>query len=928
MRQSSRKTAKKGYSETQEEGQRKPNKHNGDDSDEDIFGAEYKRGSKALDDYNTESSGTDVEAPSQKNATSRKRKSSMLSDPEDENMAANKKTKGKRSTSSTKTSAKKARKSTRTEAAPENPELQKILNDIPIIRPPTPPTQGTSAKFEYTRNAARSQTAPNAGSKEIPEGADDCLAGLTFVFTGLLDALGREEGQDLVKRYGGKVTTGPSSRTDYVVLGTDAGPKKLETIRKFGLKTINEDGLFALIKTLPVHGGSGQAALKAQEKRLAEERKVQEAAREQEKDLAVEMEKKMATLPETDTKQTSRSLSRPDDQLWTVKYAPAQLNQICGNKTQVEKLQTWLRNWQKNAKVGFKKGGSDGSGLYRAVMIHGNPGIGKTTAAHLVARLEGYDVVESNASDTRSKKLIETGLKGVLDTTSLLGYFSANGQEAKSTKRRLVLIMDEVDGMSAGDRGGVGAMASICKKTSIPIILICNDRKQPKMKPFDHVTFDLPFRKPTTDQVRSRIMTILFREGINKIVPANVVNALIEGSGADIRRIINMISAAKLDQQAMDYNQVKKMTNAWEKNVILKPWDITQKILGGGLFTSNSKSTLNEKAELYFNDHEFSFLMLQENYLHTNPILAGSAEGRKKGLKILDLVDKAAESISDGDLIDAMIHGPQQHWSLMPVHAIFSFVRPASYVAGSTAGNRIQFTSWLGNNSKQGTKLCFHRLRYTNTNAGKLVRYVKDIQGHMRLRASGDRHEIRQQYLPLLWLRLVKTLELHGNDPQCIENVMDLMDSYFITRDDWDAIVELGVGPQDADKVKLSSQIKSNFTRKYNATSHPLPFLKAGTGAPQTKAAKVKPDLEEAIDESDEEVLIDPAAEETQDEELDLKKDKYVQAPKKRKAVPKKTGKATSAAEAEETNENESAPAKRSRARGKGAGKSSKSKAK
>ena len=400
---------------------------------------------------------------------------------------------------------------------------------------------------------------------------------------------------------------------------------------------------------------------------------------------------------------TASSGHKVEDQLWTVKYAPTQTNQICGNKTQVEKLQNWLRNWQKNMKVGFKKPGPDGSGIYRTVMIHGSPGIGKTTAAHLVARLEGYDAVESNASDTRSKKLIETGLRGVLDTTSLLGYFAGDGKKADTAKRRLLFIMDEVDGMSAGDRGGVGAMAAICKKTSIPIILICNDRKLQKMKPFDHVTYDLPFRKPTTDQVRSRIMTILFREGMKDMIPGTVVNALIEGSGADIRRTINMISTAKVDQQVMGFDEGKKMASAWEKQVVLKPWDIAQKILGGGLFAQSSKAGLNEKIELYFNDHEFSSLMLQENYLYTNPILSSSFEGRQKALKTLELVDKAAESISDGDLVDAMIHGSQQQWSLMPTHAVFSFVRPASFVSGNTNG-RLQFTSWLGNNSKAGMK--------------------------------------------------------------------------------------------------------------------------------------------------------------------------------------------------------------------------------
>ena len=78
-------------------------------------------------------------------------------------------------------------------------------------------------------------------------------------------------------------------------------------------------------------------------------------------------------------------------------------------------------------------------------------------------------------------------------------------------------------------------------------------------------------------------------------------------------------------------------------------------------------------------------------------------------------------------------------------------------------------------------------------------------------------------------------------------------------------------------------------TPRYNARSHPMPFMQAGGVAPAAKAApKEVPDLEEAIEESDDaEVLIDPAKEEDDDAEVDLSKDKYIRKPKK-KAAPKK----------------------------------------
>lgn len=703
--------------------------------------------------------------------------------------------------------AKKPRASAKKEDLAESAEMQAIFDSIPTVdAPPPPPKDGNGEKFNWRKAAAgggNSSAPPAAGSKEIPQGADNCLVGLTFVFTGLLETISREDGQELVKRYGGKVTGAPSGKTSYVVLGTDAGPSKLEKIAKLNIKTINEDGLFALIRATSEHlsqtGGTSKAAEKALEKqREAEEKMKREAEKEeiQERIRADEAEKVAREAAQ------ARGLSAPlkrnaaDSQLWTVKYAPSQMNQICGNKGQVEKIQKWLQSWPRAHKLGFQLPGKDGFGTYRSIIVHGPPGIGKTTAAHLAARLEGYDVIESNASDTRSKKMVESGLQEVLDNSSLLGFFAGHGKSVDSQKKKIVLIMDEVDGMSAGDRGGVGALAKVCKKTDIPIILICNERRIPKMKPFDHVAYDIPFKRPTVDQVRSRVATICHREGLK--LSKEAMDALIEGSNKDIRQIVNMLSSAKLDQTVMDFDQSKSMSKQWEKHVVLKPWDICHKLLGSGLFAPSSKATLNEKIELYFNDHEFSYLMVQENYLSTRPLLAQNQglTPREQKLKVLELADKAAESISDGDLVDRMIHGSQQQWSLMPTHAVFSAVRPASFMSGAMTG-QTAFTSWLGNNSKHG----------------KLSRFVKEIQSHMRLRTSGDRHEIRQQYLPVLWTQLIKRLEVEGKDS--VDEVIDLMDSYFLTRDDFDAIMELGVGPQRQELVTLETQTKSTFTRLY-----------------------------------------------------------------------------------------------------------------
>jgi replication factor C subunit 1 len=111
------------------------------------------------------------------------------------------------------------------------------------------PSSPQKKKFNYGDYLRRKQTGPMApGSKEIPVGEENCLEGLTFVFTGELSSISREDSSDLVKRYGGRVTTGPSHKTSYLVVGEDAGESKLAKVREWGIPIINEDQFFDLIR--------------------------------------------------------------------------------------------------------------------------------------------------------------------------------------------------------------------------------------------------------------------------------------------------------------------------------------------------------------------------------------------------------------------------------------------------------------------------------------------------------------------------------------------------------------------------------------------------------------------------------------------------------------------------------------------------------
>ncbi|GAA5869122.1 hypothetical protein JCM8547_008702 [Rhodosporidiobolus lusitaniae] len=709
----------------------------------------------------------------------------------------------------------------------EDVKLKKGKAKAPVKKPGTKPAAATKKapkkedadeeeekpkpKFKWKPKESAGPPAP--GSKEIPIGAPNCLAGLTFVFTGELESLGRNEAQDLAKRYGGRVTTAPSSRTSYVVLGSDAGPKKLEMIAKHKIKTLDEDGFLALI---------GKSESREDDPTYQEQlKKEKEKVKEQAKAMALDKD-----APEHLT------------QLWTTKYAPTRLQDICGNKGHVEKLKKWLEAWPKSMAANFKKPGPDAMNTFHAVLISGPPGIGKTTSAHLVAKMLGYDILELNASDTRSKKLLEEAFRSKISDSTISGFFknSEKEREGLGVNKKSLIIMDEVDGMSAGDRGGVGALNALIRQSKVPIIAIANDAKSQKMKPLQATCFQMLFKRPTAQEIRSRVMSIAYKEGLK--LDGKVVDQLVQGSQADIRQIINMLATYSLSAKTMDYDQSKALAKMNEKNTIQTPWTLYSRLSGPQAFSPVSGMTLNDKNDLYFSDHSIMPLFVQENYLKQKFSRASGLVGPDLALKNVDLMSKAADSISDGDLVDAMIHGPQQHWSLMPVHGMLSCVRPASFTYGA-GGGYPTFPSWLGKNSTQN----------------KLLRMLGEIQIRMRLKVSGDKREIRQSYIPALYPRLVNPLQEEGAD--AVDDVIALLDDYYLSKEDWEAIVELGVGEgyeMEQALKKIDSKVKAAFTRKYNGRDHPIPYHKPEAG--KAKAKKIAPsgeapDLEEAFVEED-----------------------------------------------------------------------------
>nr|WP_229425079.1 BRCT domain-containing protein [Massilia sp. Se16.2.3] len=92
----------------------------------------------------------------------------------------------------------------------------------------------------------RSELLAQLDALPIEAGSDGPLAGQTFVLTGTLPSLSRDQAAALIEGAGGKVSGSVSKKTSYVVAGSEAG-SKLAKAESLGVAILDEEGLLALL---------------------------------------------------------------------------------------------------------------------------------------------------------------------------------------------------------------------------------------------------------------------------------------------------------------------------------------------------------------------------------------------------------------------------------------------------------------------------------------------------------------------------------------------------------------------------------------------------------------------------------------------------------------------------------------------------------
>ncbi len=199
--------------------------------------------------------------------------------------------------------------------------------------------------------------------------------------------------------------------------------------------------------------------------------------------------------------------------MWADKYRPETLSEYKGAKKEKEELKEWAENWE----IGDKP-----------VLLHGPAGTGKTSLVEALTEDLGHEMVETNASDVRTKSKLKSELKEAVRQKSFFG-----GQK--------MILIDEVDGMGRSDRGGSQELNRIVEETKFPLVMTANDAYDSKIRTLKNKSKTIEIGKVHTNSINAHLKTILEEEGIE--YEDGAVKRIARRANGQMRSAINDLEA-------------------------------------------------------------------------------------------------------------------------------------------------------------------------------------------------------------------------------------------------------------------------------------------------------------------------------------------------------------------------------------------------
>jgi ABC-type dipeptide/oligopeptide/nickel transport system ATPase component len=224
------------------------------------------------------------------------------------------------------------------------------------------------------------------------------------------------------------------------------------------------------------------------------------------------------------------------------------INNLLNREDEANKIKEILKDFELNKhNLATKKG----------IYIYGDPGSGKSSFIVSILKELNYDVIKYDAGDIRNKSIIDTITKHNMSDKNIMSLFH------KKIKR-LAIVMDEIDGMNNGDKGGINALIKIIrpKKTKKqrqeeitlnPIICIGNYHIDKKIKELMKVCNVIELKSPTKPQMLNLINILL------PLLDENIKASIITFIQGDLRKLNTIYDLYKNKQSILNSNIIKNI---------------------------------------------------------------------------------------------------------------------------------------------------------------------------------------------------------------------------------------------------------------------------------------------------------------------------------------------------------------------------------
>jgi replication factor C subunit 1 len=300
-------------------------------------------------------------------------------------------------------------------------------------------------------------------------------------------------------------------------------------------------------------------------------------------------------------------------------------NTILNRDTVSSSIKNILQQFEKNKyNLSFKRG----------IYIYGAPGSGKTQFVINLLNELNYDIIKYDAGDIRNKSIIDTITKNNMSDKNVVSLL------LKKSKP-IAIIMDEIDGMNNGDKGGINSLIKIIrpKKTKkqkleelsfSPIICISSYHVDKKIKELMKICNVFELKSPTINQMQSILKVSM--PSLEDTIITNMVTYL----QGDLRKLTSINHIYKKHHSILKNEIIQNILKTKSYNEDTK--EITQKLFNNSYAIAEHTNIMNDT------DRTIVGLLWHENII--------DIIGKEPKQKAIPLYTKILDKICFADYID------------------------------------------------------------------------------------------------------------------------------------------------------------------------------------------------------------------------------------------------------------------------------------